>query len=51
MSLGESEGGLVPDCCCEKEDACLQEMRRLVEDYHDNSKCVPVSWQPPAPGG
>ena len=40
MSLGESKGGLPPDSCCEDETACLADMRRCIEDFHDNSKCV-----------
>jgi hypothetical protein len=39
MSLGESKGGLPPDSCCEDESACLADMKRLIEEYHDNSKC------------
>ena len=40
MSLGESKGGLPPDSCCEDEAACLADMRRCVEEFHDNSRCV-----------
>lgn len=40
MSLGKSKGGLPPDSCCEEEDAALEEMKRLVETYHDNSRSV-----------
>ena len=38
MSLGKSKGGLPPDSVCEEEDACLKDMRRCIEEYHDNSK-------------
>lgn len=40
MSLGGSKGGLPPDSCCEDEDACLADMKRLIEEFHDNSKCA-----------
>lgn len=39
MSLGESKGGLPPDSCTEDETACLADMQRLIEEFHDNSKC------------
>lgn len=39
MSLGRSKGGLPPDSCCETEKHALEEMKRLIEAYHDNSKC------------
>lgn len=42
--MGESSGGLVPDNCCEEEAACLQDMARLINDYHDNSR-YSHSWQ------
>ena len=38
MSLGASKGGLPPDSCCEEEDACLKDMRRVIEEYHDNDR-------------
>ena len=38
MSLGKSKGGLPPDDCCEEEPACLEDMKRVIEKYHDNSK-------------
>lgn len=38
MSLGKSKGGLPPDSCCEEEDACLKDMRRVITEYHDNSR-------------
>lgn len=39
MSVGESAGGLPPDSVVEDEGAILQDMRRLVETYHDASEC------------
>jgi cytosine/adenosine deaminase-related metal-dependent hydrolase len=38
MSVGVSQGGLPPDSLVEKEDAILQDSRRLIETYHDNSR-------------
>ena len=38
MSLGESKGGLPPDSCTEDEAACLADMRRCIEEFHDNSR-------------
>lgn len=38
MSLGQSKGGLPPDCCCEDEATALKEMKHLIETFHDNSK-------------
>ena len=38
MSMGKSQGGLSPDSCCEEEGPCLEDMRRLIEEYHDNSR-------------
>ncbi|BDA49398.1 5'-deoxyadenosine deaminase [Coccomyxa sp. Obi] len=38
MSLGESKGGLPPDSCTEDESACLTDMQRLIEEFHDNSR-------------
>jgi hypothetical protein len=38
MSLGQSKGGLPPDCCCEEEHVALADMKRVIEQYHDNSK-------------
>ncbi|KAJ3334717.1 hypothetical protein HDU93_007379 [Gonapodya sp. JEL0774] len=35
MSVGESKGGLPPDSCVEEEDAILDDMKRVVEKYHD----------------
>ncbi|KAJ3334716.1 hypothetical protein HDU93_007378, partial [Gonapodya sp. JEL0774] len=35
ISVGESKGGLSPDVYAEEEDAILEDMRRLVEKYHD----------------
>ena len=42
MSMGESSGGLPPDDCCEEEAACLEDMERLIHDYHDNTRCSVV---------
>lgn len=41
MSLGESKGGLPPDSCCEEEDAALKDMRRVIEEFHDNDRWSP----------
>jgi cytosine/adenosine deaminase-related metal-dependent hydrolase len=38
MSRGESQGGLPPDSCVEKEDAILKDAERLIQLYHDNSR-------------
>ena len=35
MSLGESKGGLPPDCVVEDEEIILKETRRAIETYHD----------------
>ena len=35
MSVGQSKGGLPPDCVVEDEDAILQESQRLIEQHHD----------------
>ncbi len=35
MSVGQSEGGLPPDCMVEREDAILKDSRRLIETWHD----------------
>ena len=35
MSLGESKGGLPPDCCVEEEPAALAAMKAAIETYHD----------------
>lgn len=44
MSLGESKGGLPPDSCTEDEGACLTDMQRLIEEFHDNSRfCQPFA--------
>jgi len=37
MSRGESQGGLPPDSCVEKEDAILKDAERLIHAYHDPS--------------
>jgi cytosine/adenosine deaminase-related metal-dependent hydrolase len=38
MSVGESLGGLPPDSLVEKESDILADSRRLIEQYHDNSR-------------
>src|SRR5918997_1963285 len=38
MSLGESQGGLPPDSCVEDEAAILDDSRRVIETYHDDSQ-------------
>lgn len=35
MSLGESDGGLPPDRCTEREVDILKDSQRLIEQYHD----------------
>lgn len=35
MSLGESQGGLPPDCVVEDEAFILKDSQRLIETYHD----------------
>ncbi|MDM7949370.1 8-oxoguanine deaminase [Hydrogenophaga sp.] len=37
MSVGQSAGGLPPDCVVEKEDAILKDSQRLIETWHDAS--------------
>jgi hypothetical protein len=41
MSLGRSKGGLPPDAVCEEEPAALEDMERLITEFHDNSRCGP----------
>ena len=41
MSLGQSKGGLPPDSCTEDEGACLADMQRAIEQFHDNSRSHP----------
>ncbi len=38
MSVGVSHGGLPPDSLIEDESHILQDSRRLIETYHDNSR-------------
>ena len=46
MSLGESQGGLPPDSCTENEATCLADMKRCIEEFHDNSRCFLCTfWQ------
>ncbi|MBB3118485.1 8-oxoguanine deaminase [Pseudoduganella violacea] len=35
MSVGQSKGGLPPDCVVEEEGAILRDTQRLIETYHD----------------
>jgi len=35
MSVGQSKGGLPPDCVVEDEKAILRDTQRLIETYHD----------------
>jgi cytosine/adenosine deaminase-related metal-dependent hydrolase len=37
MSVGQSQGGLPPDCVVEPEHAILKDTQRLIETYHDAS--------------
>lgn len=37
MSLGESQGGMPPDDCVEDEAFILEDSRRAIETYHDDS--------------
>ncbi len=36
MSVGESQGGLPPDCVVQDEDTILADCERLVREYHDS---------------
>jgi cytosine/adenosine deaminase-related metal-dependent hydrolase len=38
MSVGESLGGLPPDCLVESEADILHDSRRVIEAFHDNSR-------------
>jgi 8-oxoguanine deaminase len=38
MSVGESLGGLPPDCLVENEADVLHDCRRVIEAFHDNSR-------------
>jgi cytosine/adenosine deaminase-related metal-dependent hydrolase len=38
MSLGESQGGLLPDSLVEQEADILKDSQRLIEQYHDNHR-------------
>jgi 8-oxoguanine deaminase len=42
MSVGESAGGLPPDCLVEDEDAILADSRRVIEAYHDGARYAMV---------
>lgn len=38
MSRGNSQGGLPPDNCVEKEEVILLDMERLINEYHDDAR-------------
>jgi cytosine/adenosine deaminase-related metal-dependent hydrolase len=38
MSRGQSQGGLPPDSCVEKEDLILKDCERLIHRYHDDRR-------------
>jgi cytosine/adenosine deaminase-related metal-dependent hydrolase len=38
MSVGQSKGGLPPDCVVENEQAILKDTQRLIETWHDASR-------------
>ncbi len=38
MSVGQSKGGLPPDCVVESEAAILKDTQRLIESYHDSGR-------------
>jgi cytosine/adenosine deaminase-related metal-dependent hydrolase len=38
MSRGQSQGGLPPDSCVEREDAILEDAERLIRRYHDQNR-------------
>ena len=38
-TISKSKGGYGPDSLCEEEDEVLVEMKRLIDTYHDNSRC------------
>lgn len=38
MSVGQSKGGLPPDCVVEDEQSILKDTQRLIETYHDASR-------------
>jgi 8-oxoguanine deaminase len=38
MSKGKSSGGIAPDSLVEDEDAALLDAKRLIDQYHDNSR-------------
>jgi len=38
MSVGQSKGGLPPDCVVEQENAILRDTQRLIESYHDDRR-------------
>ena len=40
MTLGQSKGGQPPDAVCEEEDAVLEDMARVIAEFHDNSRCA-----------
>ena len=38
LSKGKSKGGIPPDSLCEEEDAILDDMKRCIKEFHDDSK-------------
>lgn len=36
--MGKSKGGAAPDSTCEEEPHILQDMERLIHEFHDNSR-------------
>ena len=38
--MGKSRGGLAPDSLVEDEAAVLEDMRRLIKQYHDPGRLV-----------
>jgi 8-oxoguanine deaminase len=42
MSRGQSKGGLPPDHIVEDEGEALTSTRAFIEEFHDNSRYVPL---------
>ena len=40
ISVGKSQGGMAPDSLAEDEGAILEDMKRMIAEYHDNSRRV-----------
>ena len=38
MSMGKSKGGAAPDSTCEEEEDILKDMKRLIPEFHDNTR-------------